>query len=483
MLTIGSIIRGFGRGIVSNRVSLVGAVVTILLFPILLLYSALDVLGLVDDPMLSFVVYGGLTWIFVFGHLMLFTGLFILKNRRGTTLFSSEEFKESFAEPTRFGNVRRLVLFVTLMTLFNLAVVGASAYNGFLYSESTDFCGKLCHGVMTPELTAYESSPHSRVECVECHIGSGATWFVRSKLSGIRQLVAVALDSYSQPIRTPIHGLRPARDTCEECHRPELLHGDRLKVIEGFLEDEASTHVRSVMLMKVGSGDDYDQQAQGSHWHVARNKQIYYRHTDEKRIDITRVDLIGSDGIETFLPAGGEAASVDGEARLMDCLDCHNRPTHVYRSADEALDRKLFEGEIPRELPFIKRQAMEWIQAEYPSRAHATEIIPRELRAWYGEHYPELAAREPSLLDTAADAVVAAYTENVFPEMKVGFGTYERHLGHERGAGCFRCHGTLRTRDNRAVSRDCELCHLILTEREPVLAQTVGQTLLSAAGR
>jgi len=264
---------------------------------------------------------------------------------------------------------------------------------------------------------------------------------------------------------------------------PEVLHGDRLKVIEGYLEDEASTHVRSVMLMKVGSGDDYDQKAQGSHWHVARNKKTYYWHSDEKRVDITRVDLVGDDGVETFLPAGGEDASADGDPRLMDCLDCHNRPTHVYRSPDEALDRKLFEGEIPRQLPYIKRQAMELIQAEYPSGTRATEEIPRKLRAWYGEHYPELVAREPSLLDAASTAVVAAYTENVFPEMKVGFGTYERHLGHERGAGCFRCHGALRTSDGRTVSRDCELCHLILAEQEPVVAQTVGQTMLSAAGR
>ena len=77
------------------------------LFPILLLYSTLDALGIVRSPTLSFIVYGGLTWVFVFGHLMVFTGLFILKNRRGTTLFSSEEFKESFSESRRFGNVRK----------------------------------------------------------------------------------------------------------------------------------------------------------------------------------------------------------------------------------------------------------------------------------------------------------------------------------------------------------------------------------------
>jgi hypothetical protein len=71
---------------------------------------------------------------------------------------------------------------------------------------------------MEPEYTAYQFSPHAKVGCVQCHIGSGADWFVRSKISGSYQLYAVAFKKYPTPIPTPIGNLRPAQETCEQCH-------------------------------------------------------------------------------------------------------------------------------------------------------------------------------------------------------------------------------------------------------------------------
>jgi hypothetical protein len=475
MLTLPGIVRGFSRGIAASRIAQIGTVITVVLFPVLALYSILDGLGRIHYPKLSFIVYGGLTWVFILGHVLVFLGLFVVKNKKGVTLFSSDEFKEHFSAPTRFTSIRKLILFVTFLTFFNGAIVAVSAYHGFHYSESVAFCAELCHGVMTPEYTAYRISPHSRVECVECHIGEGATWFVRSKLSGIRQLAAVALDTYSRPIETPIHGLRPARDTCQACHRPELFHGDRLKVKEKFLEDENNTRVRTVLLMKVGSGDDHGQIAQGSHWHVSSNNQIHYAHTDRKRADITEVTLLPKNGGETvFVAETAQQNAADGEAgeggvRLMDCLDCHNRPTHIYASADEALDGKLLSGEIPQDLPFIKRQAMKLVTQDYSSQDEALGQIEGQLRAWYAANYTEVVEQQPGRLDQAIRGVALAYTENVFPEMKVGFGTYEKYLGHADGRGCFRCHDeSHRNAQGIAISQDCELCHLILAEEEPV---------------
>ena len=107
--------------------------------------------------------------------------------------------------------------------------------------DSVTFCGQTCHTVMQPEFTAYQNSPHSRVECVKCHIGPGAAWFVQSKLSGVGQVFAVTFNTYPRPIPTPVHNLRPARETCEACHWPQKYGEDRLRVIHKFADDETNT--------------------------------------------------------------------------------------------------------------------------------------------------------------------------------------------------------------------------------------------------
>src|SRR5207344_1328223 len=118
----------------------------------------------------------------------------------------------------RHGILRRGLLMVGAMTLVNVALLSAATYQGVSYMDSTEFCGQSCHSVMAPEYAAFKNSVHSRVGCVECHIGPGAGWFVKSKLSGTRQLFAVALKTYSRPIPSPVKHLRPARETCEHCH-------------------------------------------------------------------------------------------------------------------------------------------------------------------------------------------------------------------------------------------------------------------------
>jgi hypothetical protein len=420
---------------------------------------------------------------------MMFVGLFVLRSRTGVSLFSTEELEDTLSGPTRFNSIRKLSLFVTFLAIFNFLVVAVCAYNGFHYSESVAFCAELCHGVMAPERTAYRSSPHSRVECVNCHIGEGATWFVRSKVSGMRQLAAVALDTFSRPIETPIHGLRPARETCEECHRPELFHGERLRVKDSFLDDETNTHVRTVLLMKVGSGDHEDREPEGSHWHVSSRKRIVYAHTDRKRREITEVRLIEGDGRETVFASDAPQAPDTGETvhagtREMDCLDCHNRPTHVYSTADEALDRRLLHGQIPRELPWVKRQAMEVITGDYETQESGVAEIASRLRTWYADNYPEIVERDPDLVERAIGGVSRAYAENVFPDMKVGFGTYERVMGHVDDGGCFRCHDeTHQTADGRVISQDCELCHRVLAVEEPVVDGTLPGLSASAVAQ
>ncbi len=123
---------------------------------------------------------------------------------------------------------RRTAVLLFALTMANIVIVSLAAYRGVEYMDSVAFCGQVCHSVMKPEFVAYQDGPHSRVTCVQCHIGSGASWFARSKLSGTRQVFAVALNTYSRPIPSPVENLRPARDTCEQCHWPEKFHGDKV---------------------------------------------------------------------------------------------------------------------------------------------------------------------------------------------------------------------------------------------------------------
>lgn len=473
MATFGTTSRGLLKAVRASRLAFCGAALATTLFPVLLVYTILDGIGWVDAPLLSFIVYGGLTGVFLLGHAMLFTGLFVLPNKEGPTVYSVDEFRDRSSRPGGRPAARGAILLVVALTGFNVAVLAGAAYNGFHYSESVAFCARMCHAVMTPELTAYENSPHSRVKCVECHIGPGAGWFARSKLSGARQLAAVLMHTYSRPIKTPLLGLRPARETCEVCHRPEIFHGDRLKVYERFLEDEANTHVQTILLVKVGSGGHHGLAPQGSHWHVSPDKSIVYRCTDRSRTVIPEVRLVKAGGGDAvFLARGapaGAAADGAGGFRAMDCLDCHNRPTHIFPSPGEALDHELQIGGIPRQLPYIRKTARELITARYASRDEASAEIARRLRAWYAERYPDLTRSDPALIERAIVGVRRAYLDNVFPSMNVGFGTYERTLGHQNGAGCFRCHdGAHVSAKGRTISQRCDLCHVIVARDRPV---------------
>jgi hypothetical protein len=335
---------------------------------------------------------------------------------------------------------------------------------------------------MHPEHTAYENSPHSRVHCVECHIGSGATWFVKSKISGARQLFAVALDTYPRPIKTPVHGLRPARETCEACHRPDLFHGDKLFVKNKYQDDEQNSHTQTVMLMKIGAASGSAKAPHGIHWHAAKENRITYL-ADPSRLIIPEVTLTTADGKVTVYRsedalASLKKASLPTENRLMDCIDCHNRPTHIYRSAETAIDEKIFKGEIPVELPYIKKQAMAVVTQKYASSEEAMEKIAAQLTAWYQSNHADLFASKKALLDQAVKGVQTAYSQNVFPSMKIEWGTYVNHIGHGENfdVGCFRCHdGSHVSEDGKEISSDCSTCHAVLAEdeRDPEILKTL----------
>ena len=536
MKKLSEIVGAFSRGIARSRVSLIGAMIVTASAPFLFGAIFYDVFFHIDNTYIAGAIYMLLGPAFIGGLVLVFLGLFFFKGKEEVRLFTLEYLRDYFTDPQKFSRMRKLVFFAVFLTGINVLVVTLLGYRTYHYMESVSFCGEFCHTVMNPERTAYLNSPHSRVTCVECHIGAGADWFVKSKITGARQLLAVALDTYPRPITTPVHGLRPARDTCEECHRPEMFHGDKLVIKDKFLEDESNTHVKTVLLMKVGSAGDRATSSHGIHWHVAAENKIFYRPSDHSRMKIPEVfqagedgSLLvyrsseateelrasGKDGLQSYRSeqvavadsgkshpasrgAGGRwfsgakgktserppeindiraYAANSGyayeELREMDCIDCHNRPTHIYLPPGVALDNKILSGQIDVSIPYIKKKAMEVIVREYSSQEQAKASIATEIQEFYDKNYPLVA---PDALKKSINGIQQAYAENVFPEMKIKWGTYTNHLGHNDDVGCFRCHDEdHQTENGEVISMDCDACHTILAEEEadPAILRTL----------
>ncbi|MFQ5671217.1 MAG: cytochrome C [Acidobacteriota bacterium] len=349
--------------------------------------------------------------------------------------------------------------------------MSAAAYKGIEVMDSVSFCGTTCHTVMEPEHTVYLRSPHARVKCVECHIGPGAGWFVKSKLSGAWQLASVAFNLYDRPIPVPIHHLRPARETCEQCHWPAKFVGDRLSVRTHYEQDEENTELKTVLVLRVGGIEG--RKASGIHWHVDLDIRIRYR-SDRTRETIYEVEYTGKDGKTRLFqapappsPGGGETGIRPGPWRVMDCIDCHNRPTHIYHLPGFEIDKALQEGRIDRTLPYIRREGLRLLRENHPTTEAALAAIHKELVAFYAENYLELSAARHAGIAEAARVLGEIRQRNVFPEMKVTWGTYPNHLGHTDSPGCFRCHDDAHVdQDGETISQDCSPCHTLLAIEE-----------------
>lgn len=472
MTKLTDIPKAFVKGITHSWLSMVGAMVVTVTFPFLVGAVLYDTFLHIENPYFSGFIYMILGPGFIGGLALVFVGLFFAKGKEEVRLFTLDYLRDKLSDEEGYNRIRALVFVGVFLTCINLFVVGILAYSGYHYMESNAFCGEVCHVPMTPEYTAYQNSAHSRVRCVECHIGSGASWFVKSKISGARQLVAVVIDSFSRPIETPVHGLRPARDTCEQCHRPEKFHGDKLVIKDKYLEDKDNTHVQTVLLLKIGSAGDRTADSHGIHWHVAAENEITYTAADWKRDIIPVVSQKTATG-ETIVYRSGEADDQIAKAtnlqeRVMDCIDCHNRPSHIYLSPDQAIDGMILTNKIPKSLPFIKQQAMKVVTAvKYNTQDEARAAIGTELTNYYKTNYPDIYSKNEALVRQAIAGVRAAYVENVFPEMNIQWDTYRSNIGHKDDFGCFRCHNEEHEAANgQVISMDCDTCHTILAEEE-----------------
>lgn len=360
---------------------------------------------------------------------------------------------------------RRTVMRLILVAILAVVFVGISAvatYRTYHFTESVQFCGKMCHQVMKPEYTAFQQSPHAGSSCTECHIGPGAEWFVKAKVSGLYQVYSVLFNKYHRPIETPVENLRPAKETCLACHWPTKFFGAVLRTWTYYRSDEKNSPWTIKMLLNIGGGNPAHGPIQGIHWHMEGVNTVEYVATDRKRLVIPWVRVTDQQGHVTIYRSEDKKTRITDEqaaalpARRMDCIDCHNRPTHQYRAPNEALDMAMAAGRIDPAIPSIKATAAKLLAASYQTSDEALAAIAHELRA----KYPGDGRIEPAIQE-----IQAIYSGNFFPEMRVRWSEYPNHVGHKITPGCFRCHDGAHVSDSgKRISKDCKTCHTILAQ-------------------
>ncbi|PYQ31772.1 MAG: cytochrome C [Acidobacteria bacterium] len=417
--------------------------------------------------------FGILTWIvapaiLIFG-LVLYIGGILLERRR--------RHRRAPGEVARYPRIdlnqrrTRLILISTALGLIlfvTMSVVGS--YQAYHYTESDVFCGTTCHQVMHPEYTAYQTSPHARVGCAGCHIGPGAGWFVKSKLSGSYQVYAALFHKYPRPIPSPVENLRPAQQTCEQCHWPEKFFGAQLKIFNHYQYDEQNTPREVRMLIKTGGGSPTAGNASGIHWHMNISNEVTYIATDKQRQAIPWIQIRDRKTGKVTVYQSEAAKLTNAQIataprRTMDCVDCHNRPTHIYRSPDRAVDAALTAGRIDRSLPFIKQQAVATLAKDYASTDAALKGIAKDLPAWYRDNQTAAFTSKKNSIDGAVLTLQQIFKITRFPEMRVDWRTHPDNVGHMTSLGCFRCHDDQHvSADGKRISKDCQVCHTVLNE-------------------
>lgn len=449
-------------GLLNNYISFVGLAIGAAAFTSFALLFLVEVIAGSENPYSDLVIFIFIPSVLVFGLVITLAGALIERRRRLSR--APGDIKRyptlDLNDPRRR---RTLVLMICLGFIF-LFMSAFGSYRAYEYTESVTFCGQACHSVMEPEYVAYQASPHARIRCVECHVGGGAEAYVRSKFTGVRQLYGVITGHYNRPIQTPVHNMRSAVETCQKCHWSEKYHGDVLKTFNHYGYDEANSLNRTRMYVKVGGGDPNSGAVGGIHWHMNISNEITFVSADDKRQIIPWVRMKDSTGKVVEYTAKDSPLSprevADAPKRRMDCIDCHNRPAHVYLSPSQAVDRSLEAGRLDHELPFIKAKAVEALAGSYETNEQAVAAISDRLNEYYRSAYPEVAQTRSASIRTAIAEVQQIYQTYFFPEMKTDWRAHPNNIGHYNAQGCFRCHdGQHVSRDGEVIRNECAICH------------------------
>lgn len=454
--------------LIQNTISLIGVVLTTSSALTLIAFWIYDfILPGPPHPYVGILIFLILPGLFILGLLLIPLGIL----RRRKHLRDTGQLPSVYPEiDLKVPMVQHSFEFIVAATFLNVLIFSFAAYKGVSYMDTTTFCGKTCHTVMSPEFSAYQNSPHSRVDCVECHIGPGAGWFLRSKLSGLRQVFAVTFHTYSRPIPSPVKYLRPARDTCEHCHWPQRFSGDKFILKTNYKEDEKNTPLTTALIVKIGGhGVNGSEGIHGRH--LDTGSRIRYTSTDGKRQVIPVVYYTDDQGKTIEFDSADIKVTKEelakGEHRSMDCIDCHNRPTHAFELPENAVDLRMSRGLVSPDLPYLRKKAVELLKVNYPDRDTAEKQIVEGIENFYRTSYPDIYNAKRALVEQSADNVAKIYLRNIFPEMNVNWGVHPNNLGHNDFPGCFRCHdGSHTSADGQTISNDCSACHNLLAVQE-----------------
>jgi nitrate/TMAO reductase-like tetraheme cytochrome c subunit len=457
----------------NNPISLAGGAITTASGITMMSYWLAELSGhLSNNPYLGIIFFLILPALFILGLLVIPFGV-VLRRKK---LQKAGQIPAAYPRIDLNDRVFRHGIDIVLVaTVVNFLVVATASYHGAEYMDSPQFCGSSCH-VMNPELTAYKIGSHSHVTCVECHIGAGAEAYFSAKVNGTKQLVEVSfhplaplapklIPNYPTPIPSPVTSLRPARYTCEACHTPTRFDGDKLLVKSSFADDEQNSESQTVLILHLG-GEDSLSHRTGIHGvHLGH---IEYIATDPTRTSIPWVQRRNPDGSDSVYAASAlNGAQPQGERRVMDCIDCHNRAAHAFVTAEEAINRAMADGAISPSLPFVHKVGLALLKTAYSSQEEAGVKIPQQLEVFYRAQNPDVLTQKAALVKQASQELVLLYDQNVFPYMKVTWGTHPNHIGHQQYPGCFRCHdGDHVAKDSTSITQDCSACHNLLAVEE-----------------
>jgi hypothetical protein len=406
------------------------------------------------NPYLGILFYLLIPGVFFLGLILMPAGAWLAKEKLRKTIAGSEDAPRA---------IRRVLVFLGVTTAANLLLGTQFTYHAVEHMETDQFCGQSCH-VMQPAFRASEVAGHSKVACVHCHVAPGAAGWFASKMAGTRQMIEVVFDSYPRPIASGLESGRlvGAEQTCERCHSRGRFLGAKLRVKPKYADDEKNTTSHTVLMLLVGGGAGW-----GIHGaHLDPDIEIRYTAADGKRQQIPWVEWRrkSTGEVREYVAAGGRK---EGGVFEMQCVDCHNRPAHSFETPEAALDRALALGEIPIGLPFARKTSLELLRARYSSQSEADEKIRSGFESFYEKSYPDTARGRRADVKRAAGAVSSIYSRNVFPDLKVDWGTYPNNAGHTDFPGCFRCHDADHsTKDGKVIGQDCASCHEVLAAEE-----------------
>jgi hypothetical protein len=454
-----------GPSLIHNRLSLIGLGIAGYVLSNLLFLVFLSLFG-IQNPYLGILAFLIFPVVVLFALILIPVGMLRERRRRRT-------FEPSLPRYPRLDlntpSGQRALLIISVCFVLFVCASATATYKAYHFTDTVTFCGPTCHTVMKPEYTAYQDSPHARVRCVDCHVGPGAAWYVRSKLSGVYQVYAVLFNKFPRPITTPISDLRPVRQACEQCHWPQKFYGAQLKVFTHFSYDAGNTPTQIQMLIKTGGGGAQLGRAAGIHWHMNIANRVWFAATDKQNQDIVWIRVKAANGrVTTYIEQGTKLDARKLAAmpiQLMDCVTCHDRPAHEFRPPDAAVDQAFLAGKLDSSLPYLKKEAVEALTKPYSSAENAMEGIATMLNDFYQNKYPQIYAEKRAEVQQAIGTVQTIYRGNIFPFMKANWRIHPDDIGHLYYKGCFRCHdGRHVSPDGQVISNQCDTCHVILSE-------------------